>query len=181
MSTGKSIDIPPNDVLTVMRLLKDALGNNAGAVIEKIKTDPAYVTDIVAHAMRRMLLSCSGILVKELDITVCEMSVLQTFVEIAQALPDVEQSSDIVTLGRSLIACGYVITTREAKDTVRLAKGISAFFFTETGDEDNPVSVGYVRDCFHDWYVETDQNCFNFYWHPGSWLLLHGLNVSKFL
>ena len=77
------------------------------------------------------------------------------FAEAARALPGVEQTVDIAALGRSLIACGYTMTLVQAEEMVETTErgektGMRTnrygnFFFVETGNPNDPVSVGFVH------------------------------------
>lgn len=111
------------------------------------------------------------------------------FAEAARALPGVSETSDIAALGRSLIANGYTMTLAQAEDMVERTKrnettgmrtdGWGNFFFVETGDENNPVSVGYVDRRGSRWSASVLRLGSGRRWGAGYRLLVRNLDASK--
>lgn len=111
------------------------------------------------------------------------------FAETARALPGVEQASDITALGRSLIANGYTMTLAQAEDMVERTKcgeatgiradGYQNLFFVETGDENEPVSVGTVLYGGSGWHAYVYRLDGARRWEAGGQLLVRNLDASK--
>jgi hypothetical protein len=94
-----------------------------------------------------------------------------------------------VALGRSLIANDYTMTLTQAEDMVERTKRMEAtgmradgygnFFFVETGDPKNPVSVGRVGHLDHDWGAGVGRLVRSGRWGAGNRLLVRNLDASK--
>ena len=77
-----------------------------------------------------------------------------TFAEAAVAVLGIGASTDVVLLGNLLIQHGHTMTLAQAEEMVEKTErdektgmrtdGYANFFFVETGDEKNPVSVAHV-------------------------------------
>ncbi len=122
-------------------------------------------------------------------ISVCAVNKDWIFAEAARALPGVEQTSDIAALGRSLIANGYTMTLPQAEEMVEATErgesaglrtdGYGNFFFVETGDAENPVSVGYVDRGDRVWLAILNRLDNVNRWRAGRRLLVCNLDASK--
>ncbi len=113
-----------------------------------------------------------------------------TFVEVACALPGVEQTTDIVQLSRSLIACGYTMTLAQAEEMVEaterdektgmLTHGGGNFFFIKTTDPKYRVSVGSVVRGARTWFAYVDWLVRVTCWSAAdNRLLVRNLDASK--
>lgn len=110
------------------------------------------------------------------------------FAEAARALTGVEQAADMAALGRSLIENGYTMTLAQAEDMVERAKrgeqtgmrtdGYGNFFFVETGDPKNPVSVGHVFR-YDGWDAHVQRLGGDGRWGAGNRFLVRNLDASK--
>ncbi len=122
-------------------------------------------------------------------VSACAMGKDWLFVEAARALPGVGQTSDIAVLGRSLIACGYTVTlpqiedlkvrTERGEDTGMRTDGYGNFFFVETGDPENPVSVGYVCRVDRGWVADVFRLGRDDRWYVDYRLLVRNLDASR--
>lgn len=84
-----------------------------------------------------------------------------TFAESAAAILGIGAGTDIVLLGNLLIEHGHTITLVQAEEMVEVTErekktgmrtdGYGNFFFVETGNPENPVSVGCVDRDSHVW------------------------------
>jgi len=122
-------------------------------------------------------------------ISVCAVGKVWTFIEAVHALPGAPETSDVVELGNWLIQKGHTLTppqaedlkerTERGEDTGLCTDGYGNFFFVETGDSKNPVSVGYVYRGRCDWDARIgrlgDGGC----WGAGRRLLLRNADTSK--
>jgi len=109
------------------------------------------------------------------------------FAEAARALPGVEQTVDIAALGRSLIACGYTMTLVQAEEMVETTErgektGMRTnrygnFFFVETGNPNDPVSVGFVHRDRRVWDASLGR--LGRRWYADNRLLVRNLDASK--
>ena len=87
-------------------------------------------------------------------LTVVEAEKDWMFRESAESLPGVSKDLNRVALGNQLIKLGYTITNTQAEKAVMMTEagetthlridGYGNFFFTQTGDKNNPVAVGCV-------------------------------------
>ena len=112
------------------------------------------------------------------------------FSEAACSLPNVEQTSDIAALGRSLIANGYTMTLSQVEDMVERTKrgdatgmrttdSLGNFFFVETADENDPVSVGDVYRFGSGWRAKVRRLARDIRWRADNRLLVRNLDASK--
>ena len=84
-----------------------------------------------------------------------------SFIEAVRALPNAPQTDDVVELGNWLIERGCTLEPQQVEDRVEATErsentglrtdGFGNFFFVETGDVKNPVSVGHVYRDGRDW------------------------------
>lgn len=117
------------------------------------------------------------------------------FAEAVQVLSGVKQTINIACLGRSLIANGYTVTlpqiekvieyTAHGKETGLRKGNIGYFFFVETGNEENPVSICSVSSSLHHdlptdrfWYADLEE-IYDRPWKPFYRFFIRSLDVSK--
>src|SRR3989344_8286072 len=108
-----------------------------------------------------------------------------TFVEGAAAILGIGAGTDIVLLGTALIENGHIMTLAQAEQMVEKTErnentkmrvdGYGNFFFVETGDPKNPVSVGLVFRDDRDWHAYVLLLDYDFRWHAGRRLLIRNL------
>ncbi|MFA6408097.1 MAG: hypothetical protein WCW36_01295 [Candidatus Paceibacterota bacterium] len=114
-----------------------------------------------------------------------------SFADSIRWLPGVEQVGDIVVLGRSLIASGYTMVLPQVEAMVKKTRNGeyigfcvsshgSNFFLVETGDPEEPVSIGCILCDTRDWCADIVRlgrgNC----WDANDRLLVRNLDLSKF-
>src|SRR3989344_3038354 len=114
-----------------------------------------------------------------------------TFVEGAAAILGIGASTDSVLLGTALIENGYTMTLVQAEEMVKKTErhektkmrvdGYGNFFFVETGDEENPVSVGCVFRDERVWRAYVFRLGHGSRWHADIRLLLRNLNDTSHL
>lgn len=110
-----------------------------------------------------------------------------TFAESAAAILGIGSGTGIVLLGNLLIEHGHTITLAQAEEMVEKTEydekktgmrtdGWGNFFFVETCDSKNPVSVGCVGRGSHDWDAEVVSLARGFRWDAGYRLLVRNLS-----
>jgi hypothetical protein len=119
------------------------------------------------------------------EIATCAFSRGWLFAEAAADVLKVEPSTDVVTMGNLLIERRHTITLPQSeKMTVRTERseptgmrtdGYGNFFFVETGDPKNPVSVGRVRRCRR-WDANVHRLGNDFQWNAACRLLVRNLS-----
>jgi len=111
-----------------------------------------------------------------------------TFIEAAQAILGVD-TTDVVVLGNALIKSGHPITLAQAEamkkatergdNTGMRTDGWGNFFFVETGDLKNPVSVGRVDRDDRGWLALVYRLGSGSRWYAGFRPLLRNVDASK--
>lgn len=122
-------------------------------------------------------------------ITVLGLSRDWTFAEAAAAVLGIGTDTSIQLLGKALIENGLTMTLAQAEEMVEATErggntgirtnGLGNFFFVETGDPKDPVSVGYVHRAEHDWNARLDRLGGGRRWRAGRRLLLRNLATSR--
>lgn len=122
-------------------------------------------------------------------VTTLVLSKEWVFIEAVRALPDAPQTNDVIELGNWLIRSGYTLKPQQVEDRVEATeRGESTglrtnsygnFFFVETGDRTNPVSVGFVNRDGRGWGAFVYRLGDGLHWHAGSRLLVCNLDTSK--
>lgn len=123
-------------------------------------------------------------------VSACAVGREWLFAEAARTLPGVERTSNIAVLGRSLIACGYILTLPQienlkvrkerGEETNLRTDGYANFFFVETGDPENPVSVADVFRYDSRWYADVYRLDNDYRWNADHRLLVRNLvDASK--
>ena len=112
-----------------------------------------------------------------------------TFVEAAAKVLGIGADSGIKTLGKALIENCYTMTLAQAERMVDKTErgdktemhtnGYGNFFFVETGNEDDPVSVGFVDRGGGDWCAHIYSLDFGLRWVADFRLLVRNLDASK--
>jgi len=112
-----------------------------------------------------------------------------TFVEGAATILGIGAGTGIALLGKSLIENGHTMTLVQAEEMVEKTEcnektgmrtdGYGNFFFVETGDPENPVSVGFVDRGGRDWRARVFSLDFGGRWDAFSRLLVRNLDTSK--
>lgn len=112
-----------------------------------------------------------------------------TFAEAAAKVLGVGAGTSSKLLGKALIENGHTVTlvqaeemvnkTEDGEETGMRTDGYGNFFFVETGDEDNPVSVGFVNRGGRDWGADVDSLDDGFRWYADRRLLVRNLDASK--
>lgn len=107
------------------------------------------------------------------------------FIEAVHAIPDAPQTDDVVELGNWLIENGYTMTPQQAENMVEKTEanektemrtdGYANFFFVETGDPNNPVSVGYVHRDGRAWNARVRSLGYGYRWNADRRLLIRNL------
>ena len=122
-------------------------------------------------------------------VTVLEPTQPWTFVEAAQVVLGVT-TSDVKELGSLLIKGGHTLTLKQAEDLAERTEageatglttdGYANFFFVETGDEAQPVSVGDMgRDGVRSWAAGVDRLDYGTRWNVDDRFLLCNADTSK--
>ncbi|MHB8860215.1 MAG: hypothetical protein ACYC48_00565 [Minisyncoccota bacterium] len=111
-----------------------------------------------------------------------------TFMEAANTILGVTET-DPKLLGRLLIERGHTMTpqqveemvekTERGEETKMLTNGYGNFFFVETGNENNPVSVGDVHRGGRDWRADVSRLGHGPRWRAGARFLLRNLDTPK--
>lgn len=112
-----------------------------------------------------------------------------TFAEAASTVLGIGAGTDIVLLGKLLIGHGHTMTLPQAEEMVGKTDdnektgmhtdGYGNFFFVETGDPKNPVSVGYVFRGSLDWYAFVVSLAGGRRWSAGDRLLVRNLSDTS--
>ncbi len=111
------------------------------------------------------------------------------FVEAAAAVLGSGAGTDVALLGKLLIERSHTMTLAQAEEMVEKTErgektamrtdGYGNFFFVETGDPENPVSVGYVSRRDRDWRAHVFRLDGVDRWSAGYHLLVRNLDASK--
>lgn len=122
-------------------------------------------------------------------ISTLEFSKEFTFREAVASILDISASTDIKSLDRFLIEHGYTMTLPQAEEMVEKTEYgertevctdvYANFFFVETGDEKNRVSVGDVHRIGRAWGAHIDRLNDNNRWIADYRFLLRNLDASK--
>lgn len=109
-----------------------------------------------------------------------------TFAGAAAKVLGVDTGTDIVSFGNALIARGHTMTPAQAEEMVEATErrektgmrvdGYGNVFFVETGDPENPVSIGYVYRVGRDWRAYVRQLDNDYRWGAGNRLLVRNLS-----
>ena len=112
-----------------------------------------------------------------------------SFVEAARALPDAPKTNDAVVLGNWLIERGYIMTATQSEEMVDKTEngvetkmrtdGYGNFFFVETGNPDNPVSVGHVHRGGRGWGADVIRLGNDGRWYAVGRLLVRNLKDAS--
>ena len=112
-----------------------------------------------------------------------------TFAEGAAAILGIGADTNLVLLGTLLIENGHTIAlpqgegmvekTENGGETKMSVDGCGNFFFVETGDPENPVSVGFVYRVGRDWFAYVFRLVHGNRWDSGYRLLVRNLDASK--
>ena len=112
-----------------------------------------------------------------------------TFAEAATKILGLGAGTSIQLLGKALIENGHTMTLAQAEELVEAIErgeqtglridGWGNFFFVETGNEDNPVSVGGVHRDVRDWDANVDRLGRGYRWSADDCLLVRNLDASK--
>ena len=124
----------------------------------------------------------------------CSMATLTpsrdwTFAEAAAAVLGIGAGTSIALLGSLLIEHGHTMTLAQAEEMVEATErgektgmrtdGYWNFFFVETGDPKNPVSVGNVNRGGRAWSAGVDRLGDDRRWRADRRLLVRNLDASK--
>jgi hypothetical protein len=111
------------------------------------------------------------------------------FAEAAVRVLGVGAGTSIKLLGKALIENGHTMTLSQAEEMVEATErgektgmrtdGYGNFFFVETGNEDNPVSVGCVDRGGGGWHARVDSLDDGNRWCAVTRLLVRNLDASK--
>lgn len=109
-----------------------------------------------------------------------------TFAEAVATVLGIGAGTDVVLLGNLLIQHGHTITLAQGEEMVEKTEhdektgmrtdGYGNFFFVETGDPRNPVSVGYVIRVERDWSADVSSLADGYRWDAGDRLLVRNLS-----
>ena len=112
-----------------------------------------------------------------------------TFAEVAATILGIGAGTDVALLGKALIENGHTMTLAQAEEMVEKTErgektgmrtdGYGHFFFVETGDRKNPVSVGFVRRDGRGWDARVLSLGFGFRWCAGDRLLVRNLKDTS--
>lgn len=112
-----------------------------------------------------------------------------TFAEAAAKVLGIGAGTSIKLLGKALIANGHTMTlvqaeemvdkTDRGEETKMRTDSYANFFFVETGNEDNPVSVGFVSRGGLDWSAHVGSLDDGDRWRAGSRLLVRNLSDTS--
>ena len=112
-----------------------------------------------------------------------------TFAEVAATILGIGAGTDVALLGKALIENGYTMTLAQAEEMVEKTErgektgmrtdGYGHFFFVETGDRKNPVSVGYVYRDGRAWYAFVRSLGLGFRWYADFRLLVRNLKDTS--
>lgn len=113
-----------------------------------------------------------------------------TFAEAAAKVLGIGAGTSIKLLGKALIENGHTMKslaqaeimvekTERGDETGMRTDGYANFFFAETGNEDNPVSVGYVSRGGRDWSADVSSLGSGRRWSTGSRLLVRNLSDTS--
>lgn len=104
-------------------------------------------------------------------------------------MPNAPQTDDVVELGNWLIERGCTLEPQQVEDRVEATErsentglrtdGFGNFFFVETGDVKNPVSVGYVYRDGRGWYASVYRLVNVNRWNSYNRLLVCNLDTLK--
>jgi len=180
LSTGDAVWVGANP-LAAIALFVSAIKNRAtcvlGALASKL-TSECFVGSIWKY---RDADFDNWLAKSQKETEPCTISVLTppvkgwTFIEAAQERLGVT-TSDVKELGNLLIAGGHTLTCQQAQAlaerteageaTGLVTNGCGNFFFVETGNEAEPVSVGYVhRYVVRDWNAGVDRLGYDYRWY----------------
>lgn len=111
-----------------------------------------------------------------------------TFAEAAAAVLDVSAGTGVKLLGKLLIEHGYVMTVSQVEAMVEATEcgegtgmcidGYGNFFFVKTEDQENPVSVAYMR-CDTRWHALAVELAYFFHWPVDCRFLVRNLDIEK--
>ncbi|MFA5942240.1 MAG: hypothetical protein WC798_01020 [Candidatus Paceibacterota bacterium] len=115
-----------------------------------------------------------------------------TFIEAAVAvlgIIGIDTNTDVATIGEYLIKQGHTMTLAEAEEMVEKTEkseetgmrtdGYGNFFFIETGNPKNPVSVGYVSRDGRGWGAGVRSLGRGYRWSADYRLLVRNLDTQK--
>ncbi len=112
-----------------------------------------------------------------------------TFAEAAAKVLGVGAGTNIILLGKALIENGHIMTLAQAEEMIEANEhgentgmhrdGRGNFFFVETEDENNPVSVGGVGRVERAWVAYVGWLVSGDRWDAGGRLLVRNLDASK--
>lgn len=121
-------------------------------------------------------------------VSTCAMSRDWTFTEAAQAVTGLD-TTDVMVLGNELVKRGHTMPASQAEEMVEITERggdtkmridfYGNFFFTETGDLKQPVSVGGVDRGERAWCAGVRRLGGDGRWDAGGRLLLRNVDASK--
>ena len=111
------------------------------------------------------------------------------FAESAAAVLGIGAGTDVLLLGKLLIEQGHTMTLAQAEEMVEKTErgekteistdGYGNFFFVETGNPKDPVSVGYVLRDERDWNARVDRLGHDIRCYADSRLLVRNLSDAS--